>query len=269
MSREEKLTAAERIYKPLLEDFFIQTWGPTILYSHDIEHHRRVWKYAGELFLSAGPDDLHAEKLIVASYLHDLGMATDRGERHGSASRELCKSFLERNKMDILLYSDVLDAIANHDDKEYKNPSANNSHLLRILSAADDLDALGHIGVYRYLEIYLARGIDPGIIGYEIIRNASVRFANFESGFVNYPSLVEKHKLRFLILHDLMVRHNRDAEIYKAQNETGTYPAGIVQLVSDMIRYNLPPGKIKTLSIEYADNNLVTDFVEGLSQELI
>ena len=30
-----------------------------------------------------------------------------------------------------------------------------------ILSVADDLDAFGFTGIYRYLEIYLTRGINP------------------------------------------------------------------------------------------------------------
>lgn len=268
MSREEKLTEAEIRYKPLLEDFFIKTWGSAILYSHDINHHRRVWKYASELFLTTGPDDLPAEKLLIASYLHDIGMATDRSERHGSVSKELCRSFIAVNNMDPDRYSDVLVAIESHDDKEYKNPVSDNTPLLKILSAADDLDAFGYTGVYRYLEIYLARGIDPEIIGCEIIRNASGRFANFESGFGNYPYLVEKYKSRYLILNNIMARHNRDTEIKNAQTGAGNYPQGIVKLVSDMIRYEIPPDKIETLSFRYAGNKTVTDFVYGLTQEL-
>ena len=38
-------------------------------------------------------------------------------------------------------------------------------NLLTILSVADDLDAFGFIGIYRYSEIYLTRGIDPEKIG--------------------------------------------------------------------------------------------------------
>jgi hypothetical protein len=32
--------------------------------------------------------------------------------------------------------------------------------MLTILSVADDLDAFGYIGIYRYIEIYLERGIN-------------------------------------------------------------------------------------------------------------
>ena len=40
-----------------------------------------------------------------------------------------------------------------------------NNDLLTILSVSDDLDAFGYIGIYRYTEIYLTRGIDPEKIG--------------------------------------------------------------------------------------------------------
>ena len=33
--------------------------------------------------------------------------------------------------------------------------------LLTVLSVADDLDAFGFTGIYRYSEIYLTRGINP------------------------------------------------------------------------------------------------------------
>jgi len=268
MSPEEKLNAAEIRYKSLLEDYFIQTWGSTILYSHDIDHHRRVWKFARELFLITGPDDLPAEKLLIASYLHDLGMATEAGEKHGTLGMELCRSFLEKNNMDLTYYSDVANAIENHDDKEYKNPSANNTPLLKILSAADDLDAFGYTGAYRYIEIYLARGIDPRKIGYEIIRNASVRFTNFESGFRMYPALIEKHKSRYHTLHDFMVQYNRETDKTIGE-KTGNPRDGIVRLVSDMIRYKVPPWQISTLSSKYPDNRMVKYLIEGLTKELI
>lgn len=268
MSREDIITAAEIRYIPLLEDFFIKTWGSAILYSHDIDHHRRVWKYARELLLTTRPDDLPPEKLLMASYLHDLGMATDRGERHGPAGMELCKTFLARNNMDVVLYSDVMEAIENHDDKEYKNPASNNSSLLRILSAADDLDAFGFIGAHRYLEIYLARGIAPAELSSEITRNASSRFANFESCFGDYPHLVGKHKARYLILYDIMTRDTGESDTAGVNDYTAGTAGSITQLVTDMIRYKVPPAEINTLAARYPGNMIISGFIEGILKEL-
>ena len=55
--------------------------------------------------------------------------------------------------------------------------------LLNILSVADDLDAFGYTGIYRYSEIYLTRGISPKEIGNLIRENASRRYHNFEKIF--------------------------------------------------------------------------------------
>jgi len=268
MSGEDIITAAEIRYKPLLEDFFIKTWGSAILYSHDIDHHKRVWKYARELLLITVPDDLPPEKLLMASYLHDLGMATDRSERHGPAGMELCKAFLAGNNMDIAIYSDVMEAIQNHDDKEYKNRASDKSSLLKILSAADDLDAFGFIGVYRYIEIYLARGITPTFISIEITRNAALRFANFESCFRDYPSLVEKHKPRYLILYDLMTHSTSESDAAFINHDTGDTAGSLIQLVAGMVRYKVPPAEINKLADRYPGNMIVSDFIEGILKEL-
>lgn len=268
MSGEDLITSAEIRYKPLLEDFFIKTWGSAILYSHDIDHHRRVWKYARELLLITSPNDLPPEKLLMASYLHDLGMATDRSERHGPAGMELCKAFLAGNNMDIAIYSDVMEAIENHDDKEYKNLASDKSSLLKILSAADDLDAFGFIGVYRYIEIYLARGITPIMISSEIARNAASRFANFETCFGDYPSLVEKHKPRYLILNGLMTHNAIESAKDFINHDTGNTAGSLIQLVADMVRYKVPPSEIVTLAARYPGNMIVSDFIEGILKEL-
>jgi len=268
MSGEDLITSAEIRYKPLLEDFFIKTWGSAILYSHDIDHHRRVWKYARELLLITSPNDLPPEKLLMASYLHDIGMATDRSERHGPAGMDLCKAFLAGNNMDIAIYSDVMEAIHNHDDKEYKNRASDRSSILKILSAADDLDAFGFIGVYRYIEIYLARDITPTVISSEIIRNAALRFANFESSFWDFPSLIEKHKSRYLILHGLMTHNTGESDIAFINNNTRNTAASLIRLVDDMVRYKVPPSEINTLADRYPGNMIVSDFIEGILKEL-
>ncbi|HBZ20410.1 MAG TPA: hypothetical protein DEO60_04715 [Bacteroidales bacterium] len=87
------------------------------------------------------------------------------------------------------------------------------NEVLKILSVADDLDAFGYIGIYRYLEIYIARNIRPEVIGEEIRKNALRRFQNFEIKYRNFPELIEKHRERFLILDDFFVRYNKEASL--------------------------------------------------------
>ncbi|MGD0341861.1 MAG: HD domain-containing protein, partial [Bacteroidales bacterium] len=184
------------------------------LWSHDLSHHRRVWEYARELLQNIGPEEINTnnlfiEKLIIACYLHDIGMSVDTGERHGRHSRKLCEQFLAENDLNPSDYTDVLDAIENHDNKDYTD-SPVNDRLLMLLSVADDLDAFGYIGIYRYIEIYLARGIQPDKIGSIIRDNAARRFRNFESIFGRFPELISKHRIKFLVLDNFFKEFNSE-----------------------------------------------------------
>lgn len=216
MNLTRSIEFAEKKYRQLLEEFFNDKWGSSTLYSHDIDHHRRVWHYAKELLNYISSDvknnePLFPQKLLIACYLHDLGMSVDPEVRHGIHSRELCRLFLLKNNLAESVFGDVLDAVEHHDDKEYKTQGFNNNEILKILSVADDLDAFGYTGIYRYLEIYIARNIRPEVIGYEIRKNALGRFQNFELKYGNFPELIEKHRKRFLILYDFFACYNKEA----------------------------------------------------------
>jgi len=216
MNLEQIIKSAEKKYRQILEEFFTEKWGETHLFSHDIDHHRRVWQYAKELLeeISSKGENIMPElslELLIACYLHDLGMSIDPEVRHGIHSRDLCKSFLFRNNLSESDFSNVLDAVEHHDDKEYKTQGFNNNEILKILAVSDDLDAFGYIGIYRYLEIYIARGIRPEVIGHEIRKNALKRFQNFEQNFGNFPEIIERHRKRFLILDDFFTGYNREA----------------------------------------------------------
>ena len=52
-------------------------------------------------------------------------------------------------------YQEVLDAIENHDNKDYSGDFEVND-LLKILSGADDLDALGFTGIFGLFDISLS-----------------------------------------------------------------------------------------------------------------
>jgi len=209
------IESAEKKYRRVLEEFFTEQWGKNTLYSHNIEHHRRVWHYAKDLLNELGQEvkiseTLFPRKLLIACYLHDLGMSVDPEARHGIHSRELCRLFLLNNNLDESDFGDVLDAVEHHDDKEYNTQVYSNNEILKILSAADDLDAFGYTGIYRYLEIYIARGIRPEIIGQEIRKNALNRFQNFERNFGKHPELIEKHRKRFLVLDDFFAGYVKE-----------------------------------------------------------
>lgn len=204
MNQNEIINSAEKTYKDLLESFFIDIYPNTRLISHGIDHHCRVWEYAKELLQYSKNDenDLNQtfiHKLLIACYLHDIGMSIDTGVKHGQHSRKLCSEFLREQNLDETDYQDLLSAIENHDDKEYSSLK-DQDLLLTLLSVADDLDAFGEEGISRYLEIYRERGVEKNIIGKAIRKNASKRFENFESLFGKYSKLISKHRKRYLIL---------------------------------------------------------------------
>lgn len=273
MNLADKIKSAEIKYRQILEDYFTQSWGNTVLYSHDIDHHRRVWHYAKEILneKSISGEEITLvlpEKLLIASSLHDLGMSIDAGIRHGILSRELCKSFLKKNNLNETQYHDVLDAIENHDDKEYMKSGNGINELLTILSIADDLDAFGFIGIYRYLEIYLTRGIQPEIIGHEIRKNALKRYQNFESAFTKRTELIERHRKRFMLLDDFLAGYNRQIIDSSFDQKTSPGHIKIINLITDMIGNKVPPKKIESEYLGLSDDQEVSNFIGQLISEL-
>lgn len=92
------IESAELKYRKILENYFKGIWGSTTIYSHGIDHHIRVWHFAKELLHEISSkeidfDPLLAEKLIIGCYLHDLGLSSEPGKRHGMISRSYCRNF--------------------------------------------------------------------------------------------------------------------------------------------------------------------------------
>ena len=191
---------SEEKYLSIIEAFFKKKWGETKLWSHDLSHHKRVWNYAKELLQYIGDaDQLFIEKLLIACYLHDIGMAIDKGEKHGIQSRKICESFLEENKISPAHYADLIQAIEYHDNKEYTDSPVDHK-LLLLLSVADDLDAFGYTGILRYADIYLERDVSITDLGRLVMENSGKRFENFEKALSDYPELVERHRTRYQTL---------------------------------------------------------------------
>lgn len=185
----EKVTIT---WKPViinfLEQLYINRWIP----SHDINHHQRVWRNAVEICRqiqnkSPGFKQSFYEELIISCFFHDSGLLIDPGEHHGNESRRIAEEFLSTYSGKIGFdKAAVLSAIEKHDDKNYLLGNANNNLLLEILSLADDIDALGATGLYRYIEIYLLRGIIEDKIPELIINNVEKRYRNLEGCLKKY-----------------------------------------------------------------------------------
>jgi hypothetical protein len=271
MNLTTEIESAELQFKQILEGFFISIYDDKSLQSHGIDHHRRVWNFSREITMLLDYRGLISDptlpfKLIIACYLHDIGMSVDRGIRHGHHSRELCAAFLERNDLKEIYYHDVLLAIENHDNKEY-SAFTGVYDLLTILSVADDLDAFGFTGIYRYLEIYLIREIDLPEIGNLIIENATKRFDNFKKTFGFSTEFFQKHKKRYDILNKFFEGYNNQVKSYKFGSHQTTGCCGVVDVLRDIVNKKTVLKDIYIKPEKYLSDDFILWFFRGLASD--
>jgi len=273
MNLTKLIESAELKYMQILEDFFVSVYDEKSLLSHGIDHHRRVWNYARELLttrliqsklrLACDPS-----KLIIACYLHDIGMSIEPGPGHGIQSRELCLQFLNKYNLHEKEYEDVLDTIGNHDNKDYTSKRGSND-LLKLLSVADDLDAFSFAGIYRYSEIYLIRGINPRQLGNLILENAGNRFKNFRDIYGAQNFYVQFHKKRYEILKNFFLQYNEQSDTYNfLTNEPEGY-CGVIQLFILLIRNKMTLEELFTAARTYEADTIIGPFMNGLRSELL
>jgi HD superfamily phosphodiesterase len=265
------IESAEHQFKQILEEFFISFYDEKSPGSHGLDHHRRVWKYAKEITLFLGYKNLIRDftlpdKLIIASYLHDIGMSVDKGFRHGNHSRNLCSVFLQKNNLKEADYQDVLLAVENHDNKEYKTAPQKHD-LLTILSAADDLDALGFTGIYRYTEIYLLRDINLNDIGHLVKENAATRFKHFVKSFGILDELVEIQTARYQLLESFYTEYNNHLPDYAFGSRNPTGYCGVVEIINDLAANKTTFQSILIGQLNQSDDEIIHWFFNGLKTE--
>lgn len=268
------IESAERQFKQILEDFFMSVYNEKVLSSHGIDHHRRVWYYSRELLnfpdlfnfipTRRDPGELPS-KLIIACYLHDIGMSIEPGIKHGKHSRDLCVRFLNNNGLPESEYHDVLDAIENHDNKDYESNTGKND-ILTILTISDDLDAFGFIGISRYSEIYLIRGINTAILGTLIRENAAKRFANFVKT-IPAKELTEKHRIRYDSLDHFFIKYNEQLSSNQSGKSDCSGYCGVIEMISLIIERKTDLKELINISGNQNDPILKWYFAE-LKKEL-
>lgn len=273
MNLTRRIESAELKFKQILEGFFVSVYNDESLPSHGLDHHRRVWNYAKDLLVSV-PENKNPiepylpEKLIIACYMHDIGMSVDPGTKHGHHSKDLCIKFLKKYHLYEGSSQDLLSAIENHDNKEYKSISKQ-YNLLTILSVADDLDAFGFIGIYRYSEIYLTRGISMNEIGSLILKNAEQRFDNFTWTFGKIKPVFLKQSERFKILKQFFENYNSGVKTYNFEGSNPSGYCGVMELLSNMIKERKRLKEIYTDVENNSDDQVIKWFFTGLASELL
>jgi HD superfamily phosphodiesterase len=216
--------------------------------SHDHSHHHRVWNYAKSILLfwhrySGSTDRQFVEELIIAAYFHDTGMVIDPGINHGKASKKICLEFFKSPGFcpvspapDSL--KRISDAIESHDDKSLKTGADGLTReevpdLGVLLAAADDLDAYGKIGIYRYAEIYLLRGLQPEDLPGKVSGNVWDRFESMRAslGFLN--DLIDRHEPRFREVYDFYLRLG---QAMASVSERSALESELIRMIGDALR---------------------------------
>ncbi len=234
--------------KPLLH-FVEGLFAGFNLPSHDQEHHYRVWIFAKELLFSYSNKTQtnfskeFIECLLISCFMHDIGLTQTPGEEHGEQSAELARSFLKDSLAGNMHSEEMFKAIILHDDKSYSRTDNNTiPGIYHFLTVADDLDALGALGLIRYLEIYAHRNISVEELQERIRLNLDSRFKFIEQ-FVSFDkTLLQKHDDRY-----------RKAQEFLRQLDTQVLAELIKRIhQSDLVPRTNEDSLIEDLMLEYS-----------------
>lgn len=190
--------------------------------SHDAAHHFRVWNYAKQ-YLLKNEKYHHAKRdlltgVFFSCFFHDTGMSVTLEKNHGRESRKIFESFSKTVlKTQLSNHDEIAKSIEMHDEKEalalhmpgFEKPS----EILRILTICDDLDAFGAIGVLRYIEIYLLRGIPEWEIPERILKNIKFRAEFFRNSTTDFPEYQKIHNKRIQFTIDFFVKAQEPGSI--------------------------------------------------------
>ncbi|MFP4555655.1 MAG: HD domain-containing protein [Bacteroidales bacterium] len=270
----QHIKSAEAKWLVPVKQQLISLYHNVHLPSHDISHHERVWDFCKQLMAEINSygeciDDNLVEQLLVASLFHDTGLIKDKSEKHGYQSRIFCVNFFEQNpKLQLNDIECVLHAIEHHDDKSLKaqpgivqKPSTD---ILTLLSTADDLDAFGYVGVFRYLEIYLLRGIAFKAIPKMVMDNITNRLTNFSNNYSMLSSFHDNQVNRYYITH----RFYSELALEQAGSFPGDYSSITELLVKHLVNDKNDVKTAITHGLLSLQSPVLIDFFISLKEEL-
>jgi len=219
MTVASQIEEVEHALVPQLVSYCQNSFQGIYLPSHDQTHHQRTWNYAKNLLLEfSGTLDISPsliENMALAALLHDTGMVETLDREHGMAGRRKALEFLKNNNLDPERFESGLHAIEYHDDKDYTSghdDPGEKPSLLRLLSLADDLDALGYAGVFRYYEIYTLRGIILQQLPTSVLDNLGNRFALMSEMLDNHARFKNAMNKRYQITRNFFLQLNAELQ---------------------------------------------------------
>lgn len=206
--------------------------------SHDHTHHMRVWNLCKALLREISTfntriDQSLVEGVLIAAFFHDLGMATSTREDHGILGSELFLNWVrDMGAIRPQRIDEISRAIELHDRKDLQIYESFSSEvapeILGVLSAADDVEALGIIGIYRYAEIYLKRHIPLEELGGSILANVKGRFVHLSNGCRFCKHLIEKYKQQYNELCHFFDLYNIQLQDVSNFEAVSTGPLGVI-----------------------------------------
>jgi HD superfamily phosphodiesterase len=231
------IAEAENKWFSLLYNFCKEQFNGRLI-SHDHTHHLRVWKTTCAIVKQTPTpcffDKTKIELLMFAVFFHDMGMIDTIDPRHGKLSRNYCNDFLNlHTDFDPDSKKLVLDAVEYHDDKSYSQSTKPNT-LLSILNIADDADAFGAIGVYRYSEIWVLRGYSVFEMPETIVPNLQRRFENLQASTLLTKHFIKKQEQRYLFTQHFFLSMKKQIATSGARHKT-TGPLSIIRFFNDNI----------------------------------
>jgi len=198
----------------------------------------------------------HLDLLKMAIVLHDIGVFYSQEPCHGAESARRIRSYIEElglskqeQEQQIQQMNRLCSMVRAHDDPGF----VDNSLEARALRALDSLDAFGHVGAYRYLEIDYRRGLQSPAIYQRALKSMIMRREKLETQLFEPRDLASIHQSfeqGFNLVKELI--DNKDnAEIL----------AGLM-----MIEWNL--GRISELPFKDFSSKITKDFFFSLHQSL-
>ncbi len=269
---------AEENWLDILYSHAKELYRSTFLPSHDHTHHLRVWNISKQLLkeiatFNSSLDPALVEGVLIAALFHDLGMVQSTREEHGRLGKELCRSwFSESGKPLPPGFDIILEAIEMHDRKDariYHDPETGKSPgILGILSVADDLEAMGVIGIYRYAEIYLQRGIPLEELGDRILENSGLRFLNLTSS-CQCTKVIGEYRKQFDELTRFFNLYNKQLQKVDHADAVLEGQLGVINYIrTHGMAKKVRPAYLCRIAEESGAESLITGFFSRLKNEL-
>lgn len=276
---EEYILSVEEAWLEDVTSFVKDLFKDIYLPSHDHSHHLRTWK-ASKLIMreiavfNVSITEEFVEAALLASLFHDTGISETRGIAHGTKGKNIYLKFITENHPgEPAMHQQIARAIEMHDQKtesifipfHWDRPP----DLLTMISIADDMDAMGTIGIYRYAEIYLHRGTPLKSLGMTLLENISIRYNNFSKASTLVPSLINKTKPKFQEILNFYDSYNQ--QLLTDDDPLQVY-SGHIGIINYIRNFSVI-GKIHPMEFMSALENFqvgkyVLDFFAKLEEEL-